>query len=224
MGNDDGINTNILNGQQEHWQRMYIQNAQMFGEEASCAAVRACSLFKAQGKTKVLELGSGQGRDTIFFAQQGLEVCALDYSEEGLDAITKEAKARGVSSLVRTVCHDVRRPLPFDNCIFDACYSHMLYCMALTTSELEGLSGEVRRVLKQDGLNVYTVRNTKDPHYRTGINRGGDMWEIGGGFVVHFFSEETAKRLAKGYEIMDIEEFDETRLPKRLFLVILKKM
>jgi SAM-dependent methyltransferase len=224
MGNDDEIHKNILNGQQGHWQRMYDQNAQMFGEEASYAAVRACSLFKAQGRTKILELGSGQGRDTVFFAQQGFEVCALDYSGEGLEAITEEAKARGVSPLVRTVYHDVRRPLPFDDCTFDACYSHMLYCMALTTSELEGLSGEVRRVLKQDGLNIYTVRSTKDPHYRTGINRGDDMREIGGGFVVHFFGRETVKRLAKGYQIVDIEEFDETQLPRKLYLVMLKKI
>jgi SAM-dependent methyltransferase len=224
VGNDDAINENVLAGQQGHWEKMYVQNAQMFGKEASYAAVKACSLFKEQGRTKILELGSGQGRDTIFFAEQGLEVCAVDYSQEGLDAITEEAKARGLSSRVRTVCHDVRRPLPFDDCVFDACYSHMLYCMALTTSELEGVSGEVRRVLKQDGLNIYTVRNTKDPHYRTGTHRGDDMWEIGGGFVVHFFGEKTVERLATGYEIIDIEEFDETRLPRRLFLVILKKM
>ena len=45
------------------------------------------------------------------------------------------------------------------------------------------------RVLKPQGLNLYTVRSTGDPHYRTGIHRGEDMWEIGG-FIVHFFSKE----------------------------------
>ena len=56
---------------------------------------------------------------------------------------------------------------------------------------------EVRRVLKPGGLNIYTVRNTADPHYRTGIDRGDDMWEIGGGFVVHFFSRKTVEHLAQ---------------------------
>ena len=36
----------------------------------------------------------------------------------------------------------------------------MLYCMALTTSELEFLSKEILRALKPGGLNFYTVRNT----------------------------------------------------------------
>ena len=90
-------------------------------------------------------------------------------------------------------------------------------------SELEFLSQEVRRVLKPGGLNVYTVRHTADPHYRTGIDHGDDMWEIRGGFIVHFFSREKVENLAKGYEIVAVEEFEETDLPKKLFLVTLKK-
>ena len=99
----------------------------------------------------------------------------------------------------------------------------MLYCMALTTHELEFLSQEVRRVLKPGCLNIYTVRHTADPHYRTGIDRGDDMWEIKGGFIVHFFSKDKVEYLAKGYEVVNIEEFEETDLPKKLFLVTLKK-
>lgn len=224
MDFEDETDRSVLNGQQGHWQRMFVQYTQMFGNEPSYAAMRAGDLFKARGARRVLELGSGQGRDTIFFAEQGFEVCALDYSGEGLHAVTKEARAHNVSPLIGTIVHDVRQPLPFDDGTFDACYSHMLYCMALTVPELEDLSGEVRRVLQPGGLNIYTVRNTNDPHYRTGTNRGDDTWEIAGGFIVHFFDREMVKRLAKGYEIIDIEEFDETRLPKRLYLVTLKKM
>lgn len=80
-----------------------------------------------------------------------------------------------------------------------------------------------RRVLKPGGLNIYTVRHIADPHFRTGIDRGDDMWEIGGGFIVHFFSRETIDHLAKGYEIVSVEEFEETDLPKRLFMVTLSK-
>ena len=41
----------------------------------------------------------------------------------------------------------------------------MLYCMALTVEELEFLSSEIKRVLKPDGLNVYTTRHTGDAQY-----------------------------------------------------------
>ena len=98
----------------------------------------------------------------------------------------------------------------------------MLYCMALTTEELEFLSKEVRRVLKVDGMNIYTARNTNDVEFCTGIHRGESMYEVGG-FIVHFFSKEMVNHLAKGYEILQISEFEEGGLPKKLYLVVQQK-
>lgn len=222
MNNQDTGNA-ILNDQQTHWEKMYIKNAEMFGKEPSYPAQKAAEMFAKQDAKRILELGSGQGRDTLFFARHGFQVYALDYSEEGLDTIQKKADAIELSAPLTTVYHDVRQHLPFDDNFFEGCYSHMLYCMALTTTELEFLSQEVRRVLKPEGLNMYTVRHTGDPHYRTGTDRGDDMWEIAGGFIVHFFSRKKVAHLARGYEIVSVEEFEETDLPKKLFLVTLKK-
>ena len=195
----------------------------MFGSEASIPARRAAELFKREGKTNVLELGCGQGRDTIWFARNGFKVTALDYSTQGLDAIAAKARELNLSCQVVSQLHDVRTPLPFGDGTFDACFSHMLLCMALTSAELRFLLKEIRRVLKPGGLNVYTVRNTSDAHYRTGIHRGEDMWEIGGGFIVHFFSRGKVELLAQGYEIVAIEEFEEGEVLKKLFVVTLRK-
>ena len=98
----------------------------------------------------------------------------------------------------------------------------MLYNMALTMGELESLSEEIRRVLKPNGVNVYTARNTSDLHYRTGIQRGEDMYEVNG-FVVHFLSRDKVEHLAKGYDIVSVDEFEEGELPRRLFQVTLRK-
>lgn len=221
--NSQDTEKTVLNGQQQHWEKMYSEHTEMFGKEVSYSAQKAAETFAKGGAKKILELGSGQGRDTLFFAQRGFHVYALDYSVEGLNAIEKKADTIGQSASVTTIRHDIRQRLPFDDNFFDGCYSHMLYCMALTTPELEFMSEEIRRVLKYGGLNIYTVRHTGDPHYRTGIDRGDEMWEIGGGFIVHFFSRKTVEHLAKGYEIVDVEEFEETKLPKKLFLVTLRK-
>ena len=91
---------------------------------------------------------------------------------------------------------------------FDACYSHMLFCMALTTKQLEFIFQELKRILKPKGLVVYTVRNTKDAHFQQGIHRGEDMYETEG-FIVHFFGNEKVVALSKGFEILSIEEFEE---------------
>jgi hypothetical protein len=84
------------------------------------------------------------------------------------------------------------------------------------------LSREIRRVLRPGGLNVYTARNTNDPDFLAGIHRGEDLYEDGG-FIVHFFNREKVWRLADDYELVGLEEFEEGGLPKRLFLVTLRR-
>jgi SAM-dependent methyltransferase len=153
----------------------------------------------------------------------GFHVDVLDYSEPGVNAIIQKADKAGLSDLVAVKRHDVREPLPFVEETFDACYSHMLYCMALTTSELEFLSWEVHRVLRPNGLHIYTVRHTNDPHYGAGIPRGEDMYEVGG-FIVHFFSMQKVEQLAKGYQLVSIDQFEEGNLPRMLLRVQLRKM
>lgn len=221
---DKHSNTNkeFLNQQQAQWKDAFLKKANMFGFEPSEPARKAVEIFKKEGKTKILELGAGQGRDTIFLAQNGFQVIALDYSQTGLDAIAEKAQRSGLANSITTLHHDIRQPIPFEDESFDGCYSHMLYCMALTTAELEFLSQEIRRVLKPNGINVYTVRHTRDAHYGTGIHRGEDMYEVGG-FIVHFFSKEKVEHLANGYQIINIDEFEEGGLPRKLFRVTLRK-
>jgi SAM-dependent methyltransferase len=210
------------NAQQGHWDRTFSERPEMFGKDPSEAARRAVEFLSDGGKRLLLELGCGQGRDSLFFAQNGLRVMAADYSQAGVRSIAEKARKAGLTQNLACLCLDVRQALPFAEQSFEACYSHMLYCMALTMPELESLSRDVWRVLKPGGINIFTVRHTGDAHYGAGIHRGEDMWEVGG-FIVHFFSREKVLRLAEPYEILSITEFEEGGLPRKLFWVALRK-
>ncbi len=212
----------VLNSQREHWERNFASKPSMFGGEPSDPAKKSAALFKAEGRQRILELGGGQGRDSLFFAREGFDVMVLDYSDAGLRQIQAQAEAASVGSRIRTVAHDVRTPLPFDAASFDAAYSHMLYCMALTSTEQAALSAEIFRVLVPGGLNVFTVRTKQDAHYGAGLHHGEDMWEVGG-FIVHFFGREKVEAVCKGFGIVSVEEFEEGGLPRRLFLVTARK-
>jgi SAM-dependent methyltransferase len=212
----------VLNRQLEHWDSTYSLEPSLYGDVPSYAAEMALRQFKAEESREILELGCGHGRDTLFFAQRGLTVHAMDYSKTAIDALRRTAQELGLSNSVIPVRHDVRGPLPFLSESMDGCYSHMLYSMALTRSQLESLSEEVKRVLKPNGLNIFTVRTKEDPHYAKGTARGKDMYEVDG-FVVHFFDMERVQSLAEGFEIIDVQSFQEGELPRKLFFITLRK-
>jgi len=212
----------LLFRQKQHWENTFLRKTDMFGRAPSDAAVKAAEIFKKENKVNILELGGGQGRDTMYFGRNGFHMKVLDYCRSGVEVIAQKVDGIGLSDFISAECHDIRNPLPFNDETFDGCYSHMLYCMALTTDELEFLTGEIMRVLKPGGLNIYTVRHTGDAHYGTGVHRGENMYEVGG-FIVHFFSEEKVRQLAGGFKIVSINEFEEGGLPRKLFRVTLKK-
>ncbi len=215
------IPNNVLNSQQEIWEETFLE-PEAFGESPSYPGRKSLEIMKRSGVSVMLELGAGQGRDTILFAQDGLKVMAGDYSQRGIEAILEKAKKLHVADKVCGKCLDVRKPLPFEDETFDACYSHMLFCMALEMSEIESLVKEIGRVLKPNGLCLFTVRNTSDPHFGAGIHRGEDMYEVNG-FIVQFYDREKVERLAVDFEILSVEEFQEGKLPRSLYLVTMRK-
>jgi SAM-dependent methyltransferase len=210
-------------GQLDQWDRTYALRTDFLGADASEPGRLALERFAAERAETVLELGAGQGRDTLLFASAGMKVVALDYAREGLDRIVERSRDVGVGDRLEICTADVRQPLPFDDASFDACYAHMLLSMALSTAEVLALAAEVRRVLRPAGFFVYTVRNTSDAHYRQGTPHGDDRYEMGG-FIVHFFDRGLIERAAAGFHLVDVIEMEEGRLPRRLSVVTMRRV
>ena len=217
------MDKDILNQQSQHWETNFSNKPEMFGLEPSYPAKKALDIFKDNKLSNVIELGAGLGRDSIYLGKNSINLTALDYSENGLKVLDQKIKNENLSSSISTLKFDIRDNLPFENNSIDACYSHMLYCMAFTFDELIKLNNEIKRVLKPGGVNIYTARNTDDGDYKKGIHRGEDLYEIDG-FIIHFFSEKTIKNLMNGYKNLSIEYFEEGSFPRKLFFVCNKKI
>ena len=212
----------ILDQQSQYWESNFLGKPEMFGLEPSEAAINTLKNFKEKNINKIVEFGAGLGRDTLFFAKNSINVEALDYSPAAIKIINKKVLENKLSNLISTKIFDVRKKLPFEDSSVEACFSHMLYCMALSTIELKYLNSEIWRILKSGGINVYTARHTDDGDYKNGIHIGEDLYE-NNGFIVHFFSEEKVRQIADGFNIINIEKFEEGTFPRKLFRVILKK-
>jgi len=216
------LDQKILNQQSQHWEKNFSNKPEMFGLEPSLSAKKALKLFQEKKIDKIVEIGAGLGRDTIFFAKNSIHTTALDYSSSGIKAINHKTNKENLSNYISTKLFDVREKLPFEDNSIEACYSHMLYCMALTTNDLEKLNNEIQRILKPGGINVYTVRHTNDGDFKKGVHVGEDLYE-NDGFIVHYFSEEKVNSLLKGFKNISIDKFEEGTFPRKLFFVVNEK-
>ena len=102
------MDTKVLNQQSQHWEKNFSSKPEMFGLEQSLSAEKALKLFKEKKIGKVLELGSGLGRDTIFFAKNLIHVTALDYSSSGIEIIKKKALKQNLLKNISTNIFDIR--------------------------------------------------------------------------------------------------------------------
>ena len=216
------MDQNELDQQSQHWEKNFSNKPEMFGLEPSISAKKALNFFKEKKINNIIELGAGLGRDSIFFAKNNIKIQALDYSSSGIEIINHKIKRDNLSNYISTKLFDVREKLPFKDNSVDACYSHMLYCMALTTKDLEKLNNEIHRILKPNGLNIYTVRHTNDGDYKNGKHIGEDLYE-NDGFIVHYFSEEKVNSLLNGFKNITLEKFEEGTFPRKLFFIVNEK-
>jgi len=211
-----------LNQQSKHWEINFSNKPEMFGLEPSISAIKALEIFKEKKINNLVELGAGLGRDSIFFAKNNINTKALDYSSSGIKIINHKIRKNNLSNLISTKLFDIRKKLPFEDNTIEACYSHMLYCMALTINDLEKLNNEIQRILKPGGINIYTVRHTNDGDFKNGIHRGEDLYE-NDGFIVHYFSKEKVNSFINGFKNISLEQFEEGTFPRKLFFVVNEK-
>ena len=75
----------------DHWKKNY-ESARKFSSPSQFAAF---TLNEISGITSIIEFGSGDGRDTNFFSNQGLEVFASDGSETAVGICNKIPPGNG---------------------------------------------------------------------------------------------------------------------------------
>ena len=203
------------------WNKVYQSDSTFFGEEPSNFALLCFNHMKFNNIKKVLELGAGHGRDSIFFASNGLEVEALDYSAFAVELLNKITKEKRLP--LKPHLFDVKQQLTYPDGYFDAVYSHMLFNMRFSLGELHFIFSEIKRVVKPRGFNFFSVRNQNDNSYGTGIEIEKGIYDIHG-FEIRFFSEKEIRDLttSEGFEILWIkEEYEE---PVTLFLVSSRRL
>ena len=130
------------------WERIYQEQGDLQFDVLPKIKT-ASRLFKERGYEKILDLGCGTGKHSIFLAQEGFEVYATDMSLTGIDIAKKKAESLGLRN-IHFKQHDMIS-IPFKDNFFDA-----VICIWTiyhgTLDRIQETINEIHRVLKPGGM------------------------------------------------------------------------
>lgn len=112
-----------LSVDREGWNARYADRAYVWNVEPSRLLKNEARTLPPHGR--VLDLGCGEGRNTVWLASRGWRATGVDFSEEGLDKAHALARRHGVQ--VRWLRRDLTeyRPRPRHYDLVLMCYLHL---------------------------------------------------------------------------------------------------
>jgi SAM-dependent methyltransferase len=158
----------------------------------------------------VVELGCGNGRDTVDLLSAGCKVIAMDISRENLVECAVAAPKADILQM------DISKPLPFAKgsaSVIVASLSLHYFSWAVTLQ----IASELRRCIKTDGLLLTRFNSLNDRHYgsESTLEIEPYFYHVGTG-TKRFFDENSVRLFLQGWDIQFLEEnaIDRYKKPK----------
>lgn len=152
--------------------------------------------FIELSKGKILDVGSGPGRDGLILQKAGLDVTCLDASE----AMIELSRQRGLHSVLGDF-----NQLPFKNKSFDGvwAYTSLLH---VPKSRVVNSFSEIQRVLKPCGIFGLGLIEGDAESYRESSGVGQPRW------FSFYKKEEVESLLAKyGFEVIYLRHLNQSQ-------------
>jgi len=115
----------------------------------------------------VLDVGCGNGRNTVHLAAQGHHVTALDFSDTALELAQKRVRAEALDDHVEFRNTDVQEGLDLEDDSIDLVTDAYVSCHFLTPAEQDRYWHEIERVLRDDGHVLWIGMSVDDGYYST---------------------------------------------------------
>ena len=139
----------------EYWNWFYTDSGKPL-QKPSAFAIEA-SKYLCKGK-HLLELGCGNGRDSLYFLEQGVRVTAIDASDYAIDSLNRMTLNNGDALFV---CDDFVKCQSLYQIKYDYIYSRFTL-HAINESQENELLKNIRMGLDENGLLFIEARTTKD--------------------------------------------------------------
>lgn len=141
---------------------------------------------------KILNVGSGPGRDGLLLKEKGLEVICLDASS----TMVKLCEEKGLDSIVGDFTF-----MPFEDSSFNGAWAYTSL-IHVPKTDVSMAFNEIRRILKNDGILGLGLIEGGMEEYRKSSEINMPRW-----FSL-YTKEETEKLLEKyGFKVLYFEQF-----------------
>tara|TARA_X000000368_G_C23030046_1_gene712095 strand:- start:239 stop:883 length:645 start_codon:yes stop_codon:yes gene_type:complete len=153
-----------------YWEEFYKERGldKDISDQSTFASFCADKFFQ-NGKKNILELGSGNGRDAIFFAKNEHNVIAIEQSVDHKNQSKMDANSIKVLS-ENFVTYDYNS-IPSIDIFYSRFTLH-----AITKSEENILLPKIYNCLQSDGLFCIEVRTINDPLFGKGESKGDNAY------------------------------------------------
>ncbi|NQT50243.1 class I SAM-dependent methyltransferase [Candidatus Kuenenbacteria bacterium] len=178
------------------WKNEYKKKDFYWGLKPDPALVKLLPKIK---KGIVLDIGAGEGRNSIYFARKGFKVMAIDIVKAGLEKLENYAKEKRLDIVIKLA--DIRKFKFVPN----------KYSLVLAVATIDFLKGsEVRQIIEKikkslvsRGYIYLLVFSTKDPLYKK-IKKLGAVEVEKNTFYLrkskvfrHFFTQRELKKCSR---------------------------
>ena len=145
----------------ETWDARFSSDEYIFGTEPNVWLAQHADLFKPG--MRVLAVADGEGRNSVWMAQQGLQVDAFDISPVGIEKAKKLATQQGVE--VNFSIHGVE-DYPWTTGDYDAVVA--IFIQFADPDTRATLFKRMKSALKPDGVILLQGYTPKQLEYKTG--------------------------------------------------------
>jgi len=141
---------------QRYYNQKYQEEGFHWGQDPSSLVVEIAD--KIQGK--VLEIGSGEGRNVVYLAKKGLDVTAVDFSEEGIEKSKRFAQEQGIT--IEHILGDITDPNLYSRLDNYDCILSINSLQLLNPEEVAFVLDAMKKHTLPQGLNAIQSFIAKD--------------------------------------------------------------